>query len=272
MQDRDPSSYRLAAIDLDDTLLGPDKKISAANASAVHRLRERGVRITLASGRRHDNILRFHRQLDLDGPIVSCQGGFVKHAETEEIMYQHFVPSDVAAAVVADAATEKMSVVYYRPDGVYVRARNADTDIYERNTGEKVIEHGNLEQLAGDAPLKIIWVSSPEHVAERFPAMTGRYLGRSDVVITNPEYMEFVPHGVNKAVGVAVVASHYGIQPSHVMAFGDGNNDVALLEWAGLSVAMSHGRESAKAAADLISPDGDPATSFARAVAEILPR
>ncbi len=104
--------YRLAAIDLDDTLLGPDKQISAANVTAVCQLQERGVRVILASGRGHENMLRFHRHLGLSGPIVSCQGALVKDAETEEILHKHFVSSDLAMELVAEAKVSNLAVIY----------------------------------------------------------------------------------------------------------------------------------------------------------------
>ena len=66
--------YRLAAVDIDDTLVGPDKRVGAANRAAVQQLRGCGCRVVLASGRRHANMLPFHRELGLDDYVVSCQG------------------------------------------------------------------------------------------------------------------------------------------------------------------------------------------------------
>ena len=69
---------------------------------------------------------------------------------------------------------------------------------------------------------------------------------------------------------MAAVASRYGIMPEQVMAFGDGNNDVSMLAWAGLGIAMDNGRPAAKAAAKRVSPPGKPETALARAVASIV--
>ena len=98
------SFFRLAAVDLDDTLLGPDKEISRANLEAVHALRARGVCVALASGRRHANMLRFHRQLGLgpDDVIVSCNGALVQTAETGRVLHERRVPYDLAREILAD--------------------------------------------------------------------------------------------------------------------------------------------------------------------------
>lgn len=262
--------YRLAAVDLDDTLLGPDKQISPANAAAIHELRRRGARVVLASGRRHENMLRFHRQLDLVGPLISCNGALVKDAETGEVLHEHSVPTELAAAVVADGNRLGITQNYYRGDGVYVRERTRWTDLYQSRTGSDIIVFGDLERLAGDMPQKIIWVDAAARVGTLFPEMETRYAGRLYVTVTDPEYLEFMALGVNKAVGLAAVARHYGIAPEEILAFGDGNNDVPMLEWAGLSVAMSEGRESAQVAADLVSSPGNPETSLARAITAVL--
>src|SRR5690349_14804347 len=91
--------YRLAAVDLDDTLLGPDKQISAANLAALRALQARGVRIVLASGRRYENMLPFHQQLDLETPIVACQGAFVKDVRTGTVLHQHGLPAELAQEI-----------------------------------------------------------------------------------------------------------------------------------------------------------------------------
>lgn len=262
--------FRLAAIDLDDTLLGPDKQISAANAAAVSTLRDREVRVILASGRRHENMLRFHQQLGLQGPIVSAQGALVKDAETSEILHQYPVPADLAAEVVVEGIARSMTLIYYHSDGVYVSEKNKWTELYQSRTGDAPTVYGNLTILASETPHKIIWCDAPSRIAALLPQMQARYEKRLYVVTTDPEFLEFIAVGVNKAVGVATVAKRYGIDSAQVLAFGDGNNDVAMLKWAGLGVAMSDARPSAKAAAALISPPGNPETSFARAVAAVI--
>ena len=273
-----PFPYRLAAVDLDDTLLGPDKAISRANAEAVRLLRERGVHIVLASGRRHENMLRFHRQLDLgpDDPIVSCNGALVKTAETGYVWHERRVPADLARDIIADGNRQGVTQNYYHPDGnVYVRERTPWTDLYQSRTLSDIVVRGDLGSLLHEdgggagfpaTPLKIIWIDDGARVAALFPEMEARYEGRLYVTVTDAEYLEFMAPGVNKAEGLAVACAALGISPHEVVAFGDGNNDVPMLRWAGLGVAMSEARASAKEAADRVAPPGDPETSFARAV------
>jgi hypothetical protein len=152
----DPFPYRLAAVDLDDTLLGPDKTISPANQEAVQSLQARGVRVVLASGRRHSNILRFHEQLGLgsDDPIVSCNGALVQTARTGRVLLRHPLPAPFAREVLAEGARRKMTQNYYHPDGnIYIRERTPWVALYEERTGSRdLIVWGDLSSLlVGDA-------------------------------------------------------------------------------------------------------------------------
>jgi hydroxymethylpyrimidine pyrophosphatase-like HAD family hydrolase len=96
--------------------------------------------------------------------------------------------------------------------------------------------------------------------------MQEEYRGRLYIVSTEHEMLEFFNPSVNKALAVQVLAKRLGIPREQVLAFGDGNNDVPLLAWAGMSVAMAHGREAARRAGKMISPPGDPATAVARSL------
>lgn len=263
--------YRLAAIDLDDTLLGPDKLISPENAAAVRALRDAGLHVTLASGRRHENMLRFHQRLALQGPIVSCNGAQVRDAETDEVFAETLVPQLLAAEVVELGEQFGMTQNYYHTDGgLYVRDRSGWTDLYQSRTGSDVTPVGNLKQFDGSHMLKVLWIGEPERIAELYAQIAPRYTDRLYVTITDPEYLEFMAPGVSKAAGLKVVAERLSIPSAEVVAFGDGNNDVPMLTWAGLGVAMDHGRPAAHAAAGLISAPGDPETGLARAVSALL--
>lgn len=266
-------SYRLAAIDIDDTLVGPDKLISEPNRRAVALLRQFGVRVLLASGRSHDNMLQFHRLLGLDDYMVSVQGALVKHAETDEVLYERPISEAITRRLISEGAELGVTVLCFGHQGVYAQGQDHWTHAYQHDSNAGAVQIVDLVAgLPERTALKLIWAADPERIDALASEAATRYEGLLEMCITNPYYLEFNHPEATKAAGVGAVASRYGVMPEQVMAFGDGNNDVALLQWAGLAVAMSHGRESAKAVASFISPVGDPAASFARAVAEILRR
>ncbi len=266
-----PFPYRLAATDLDDTLLGPDKHISEANLRAVRALNERGARVILASGRRHQNSVRMQRELGIDGPIIACQGALIRDGAGDEVIEVHTLAPDLAAELVSEGRRRGFCVIYYHLDHLYVAARhNRWTDLYEWRLGETAEVLPDLQSLRGEEALKIVWYGEPAKLKALRPRLEEDYRERIHVISTEAENLEFVIPGINKASALATVAARLGIAQVETMAFGDGENDVQMLVWAHLGVAVDHAVPAAKAAANLISPPGDPATSFARAVRVIL--
>ncbi|HEY0792272.1 MAG TPA: Cof-type HAD-IIB family hydrolase [Chthoniobacterales bacterium] len=263
--------YRLAATDLDGTLLGPDKEVSPQNAEAVRRLQAAGIRVILASGRRHQNSIRFQRQLGLHGPIIACQGGLIRDGETGSVLEAHFMEKALAAAIVEAGQRLGVQVIYYQLDHLYVGPeRDQYLDLYERRVGEVPEAVPELRELHGHKALKVVWYGAPEVLKAERPGLTERFQGQVDVLSTEKENLEFMPPGVSKGSALAKVAKAFGLTAEEVITFGDGENDVSMLEWAGLGVAMYHGNDAAKAAAKLVSPQGPPESDFARAVSAVL--
>jgi Cof subfamily protein (haloacid dehalogenase superfamily) len=262
--------FRLAAIDLDGTLLGPDKTVGPENLAAVRRLRDNGVTVIIASGRRHQNSVRFQRQLQLSGPIIACQGGLIRDGESGNVIEAHFLPQSVTCQIIDEAERRAIQVIYYHLDHLYVAERNNKwVHLYEMRVGEKAEILPNLEQLDGRRALKIVWYGDPAVLAQIRPEMSAHYGRKVDILSTERENLEFMPRGISKATALAKVAAEFGIPADQVLAFGDGENDVQMLTWAGVGIAMNHGTQAAIAAAKRVSPNGPPETSFARAVAAL---
>jgi Cof subfamily protein (haloacid dehalogenase superfamily) len=249
--------YALAAIDLDDTLLGPDHKISARNALAVRALASRGVTCVIASGRMHEATIRFADELGLDSPIISYNGSLVKHPRTAEVWRHIRVPAGPAALVVEYCADYGHHLNYYLDDHLYVAARTEWADFYLRQTGSPMEVIGDLRELAGSEPTKMILIDSPD-VTDRLLGHFQRQFGESLYITkTNSEYLEFMNPAASKGAALELVANRLGIAREATIAFGDGNNDLPMIEWAGLGVAMGTAKPHVRAAADEIAPPYD---------------
>jgi Cof subfamily protein (haloacid dehalogenase superfamily) len=261
--------FRLAVFDMDDTLLGPDKKISAENRAALDRLRAGGVEVVIASGRHESTLAGFEQSLGFLGWIISAGGAVVTNSATGEIIHQITVPRDLASEVFHRGRDSGIGIIGYRQNGIFCDRRTEWTDLYLRRTGQAPI--ADIPALLTDGLQKLIWITAPETIAELTPRMEEEYRNRLYVVNTEREMIEFLNLNANKALAVEVLAGRLNIPREQIIAFGDGNNDVPLLEWAGMSIAMAHGRETARRAAKKISPPGDPATAVARSLSTFYP-
>lgn len=261
--------FQIAASDLDGTLLGPDHTIASENLAAVCRLRAAGCDFIIASGRRHQNSLRFYRQLLLRGPIISCAGALVKDPGTGETLREITLPPELANSLVVDGQSRRFTVIYYHRDHLFIEWRNRWTELYESRVGERAELCSDLRSLSGEAALKIVWYGEPAALEAQRRELQDAYRGRLTLVSTNREDIEFLAVGADKASALATVCAQLGVNRQNTLAFGDGENDVPMLTWAALGVAMDRGVDRAKSAAQIISPPGPPESSFARGVAAV---
>lgn len=265
--------FAVAAVDIDDTLVGPDGVVSSANAAALARLVAAGTRVVLASGRSHANMLPFHRMLGLPpGPIISSQGAVVQESDTGAVRFAYAMARDDVAAVTRHGRERGFAVQHYRPGGIHTETRTRWTAYDQTRNAEPHVEVRDLLAageggMVPDDVMKMIWLGDPDAIMHAVSEAQARHEARLAVLRTDPPYLEFTAANVNKATALAAVAESLGASRAETVAFGDGNNDAAMLAWAGLGVAMPHAAPAARAAADRVGPDGDPETALARAVA-----
>lgn len=263
--------YRLAAIDIDDTLVGPDKQVSAENRAAIERLQQAGCRVVLASGREHHSMAVYQERLGLDDFVVSSQGALVVHPASGHQLWRRPVPAALAQRLLKRGRTEGFDVLLATDDG-FVAAPTSPWVVHDfgGRDGTLRITAGDLDAVVLGSPLKVLWYGDTPSVHAFSRVMTDELGATAEVVITTPHLLEFNAPDATKATGLAAVARHYGIAQSEVVAFGDSHNDVPMLTWAGLGVAMPHALPEAHAAADLIAPDADPESALAVAIDRIL--
>ncbi|MGC8669396.1 MAG: Cof-type HAD-IIB family hydrolase [Chthonomonadales bacterium] len=249
--------YRLAAIDLDGTLLGPDHRISPRNACAVRALMEAGVTCVIASGRMHQATVRFAEELGITGPIISYNGAMVRDVRTREVWHHLRVPAAPAAEVIRFCAEHGYHLNYYLNDHLYVAERGPWAEFYVRQTGSPMEVIGDLLPLQGTEPTKMILIDAPPTIERLLGLFRQRFGDTLYITRTNPEYLEFMNPRSDKGTALALVASRLGVVREETMAFGDGENDIPMIRWAGLGVAMADAGASVRAAADAVAPAHD---------------
>lgn len=263
-----PKQYKLAAIDLDGTLLGPDHAISEANALAVRRLQAAGAQVVLASGRHYNSMHKYVESLPGVQWVVSCQGGEVSDAGRTTILSRQFLLPPEAAKIIDAGRARGFSTVAYTVEGVFTDSTSDyEMDFYTGLVGLRPALLARNELLARDI-FKVIWMGEPADLSGAAPADVA--LPRIQAVRTNARFLEFMPAAVSKGSALATLASRLGIQPAAAVAFGDGENDIPMFKWAGTSVAMPHGWPLALARAKRVAPDGPAETALARGVDLIL--
>jgi len=257
--------FKLAAIDIDGTLLGPDGAISEANGKAVKRLQQAGLQVVLASGRHYQSMLRYAGFFPGVQWLVSSQGGELCDLRRRVVLTSGFLPRARLHEIVQLGSSLGFSPIAFGVAGVFTTAaRNPDLDFYTNLDGHPPIEC-KLEEILRHEIFKVIWVGNPKDVELNLLQCPVDQAGLQ-VLRTDARFLEFMPISVTKAAGLKTLAGRLGIQASETMAFGDGDNDVSMFKWAGLSVAMPHGWPAAIYSASYTAAPGPAATALARGI------
>jgi len=251
-------TYKLAAIDLDGTLLNSSHSISDGNAAAVREAAQNGAQIVLASGRQWRTINQFAAQLFLpqDAPIIACNGAMIRTHGGETWFHQP-LPADAAARIVAYCAAHGYHLNYYLDDVLYVRGHTQWVDIYRKRTGTVAEITGDLGKFDGRQPTKIILVDTLETTNRLLAYFQAEFGDTLYITKTEEEYLEFMDPNVSKGRALAEVARRLDLAASECAAFGDSYNDAPMLQWAGLGVAMGNARPELKAMAGLVASPAD---------------
>jgi Cof subfamily protein (haloacid dehalogenase superfamily) len=249
--------YTIISLDLDYTLLDAHHQISPRNRAAVCACAAQGAKVVLTSGRMYQCTLPYAQQLALSTPIISYNGAYIKDPGTGEMLAHQTLDLATAHELIARSRHEGWQLNYYLDDALFTAAATPWAQLYAERTGAPLHVVGDLRTIADRPPTKLLIVDEPARIAARAQELTPQYAGRAYMTISNAEYLEFMPPSADKGRALALIAEFFGVPREEVIAFGDANNDIPVLAWAGLGVAMANAKPEAKAVADRIAPAYD---------------
>lgn len=248
---------KLIALDLDDTLLDHSNQISPRTREVIRQAADQGVAVTVATGRMYSSALQFAQQLALNIPLITYNGALVKNALSGEVLVHKPLAEDTARQVLALFKERGWYVQVYLDDTLYVAERNEKALYYEQLTGIRSVPVGDRLYTMGGTPTKLLALSEPGEIKiinETVAAVFGDTLYTA---VSKPNYLEMANPSVNKGKALAFLAGRLGITRQQVMAVGDSVNDLDMLEYAGLGVAMGNASERIKAVADAVTESND---------------
>jgi Cof subfamily protein (haloacid dehalogenase superfamily) len=247
-------NVKLIVCDLDGTLVGEDLALSPRTCEAVRRTRARGIMVTLATGRAYPSVAGFARQLGVVAPLICYQGAQIRTVEGG-LLYEATLPRQFLPEVIAYCHSGGWELAVYAGDEIYQTTRLYDDGYYDRWFSLPLhVVDDLLAALAGD-PIKCIAIGPDRAAADRIERGLRALAGdRFQVMRSHAWFVEGLGAGVSKGEAAARLAAQLGIGREQVMAIGDNGNDAALVEWAGLGVAMGNASPDVRAVADVVAP------------------
>jgi Cof subfamily protein (haloacid dehalogenase superfamily) len=249
-----PLPYRAVALDLDGTLLDAQGRLPDASARILRLLSGRGVRIVLASGRMTARIIPFAEALDFPLSLIAFNGaeilergpgswvtvssrplGLAARDSVLELSRAHGVFLNVYAAG---------NLYGYHPAGDFAYCRH-----YESHTGARYAgKFSDSAYLPGEGIAKLLAIETPANRDRFYAAWSQSLSGRCEVTKSNPEYLEFLGSGVSKGSALEIWLARHSLAGTDLVAFGDAENDLEMLDLAGMGIAMANATPGLRAA------------------------
>lgn len=248
--------YELIAVDMDGTLLNHQKEISEVNQKAIAKARTMGKKVVIATGRPLVGIRRYLEQLNMvtdEDYVIAFNGALVQTAETGRVVamktltwqdYQDLYEVSLKLGVHIHALTERH---------VTTPVANPYTDV-EADINLIETEILPVKDVPKDYTIvKVMFVDESEKLDAAFEELPLWVLEKYTIVRSAEIFLEFLDNSVNKGTGVAAVANELGLKSDQVICVGDAGNDLDMIKYAGLGVAMENAFEYVKESADYIT-------------------
>ncbi len=252
-------AFELGAFDLDGTVLRRDLEISGRTLAAMNELRDKGVRLVVATGRRFEGAREHAGRLGFgDEDPVICYGGSMVRRMGGETLLHRTISRDLAAEVLEWAAERDLHA------RVFVVGRiitSPDTPAALRHLrryeepGLCVVEDpAAWLREGGEEPTKLVLVDHPDEVQGWLEEAREAFRGRLFVTRSLPHYVEVGGLEGTKSKALEFLCDHWGIDPSRAIAFGDADNDIDMLRFVGHGVAVGGMTDEVREAADAVAP------------------
>lgn len=254
--------YKLLVLDVDGTLLNDAKEITKRTLSALLKIQQMGVRVVLASGRPSYGLMKVAKNLELGnygGFILSYNGCQIINAQNGEILFERRINPEMLPYLEKKARKNGFALFTYHDNLILTNNSDDEHVLDEAELNDLVvIEEEEFSTAIDFAPCKCMLVSDDEAALVALEEHWKKRLsGVLDVFRSEPFFLEVVPCSVDKANTLGALLEHLGVKREEVMAIGDGTCDVAMLQLAGMGVAMGQAPDSVKACADYITASNE---------------
>ena len=230
--------YRLVALDIDGTIRSPDYPLSDRTRKTLSKVTEAGAYVTLATGRMFRSAVETTKDLDLRTPIASFQGAHIADPATGEVLWHRTLEPSMAREALDAVAPWGLDVMAYHSDQVYISEMTPGLEAYGERNRVIVNTVGDLSALA-DRGLTRLVVAGGEDEIERLEAhLKARFDSSLYVTRSLPRFCEILHPEGGKDKALAWLCDYLGVTREETIAFGNGYNDVQMLQWVALGVAV----------------------------------
>lgn len=249
--------YKLIAIDMDGTLLTPNLEISKKTIETAREVIERNVIITLSTGRMYLAALPFANTLQLDVPLITCNGALIKCAKTGKEYYKKTISSTYCKEIIEYCHNNQLSLSIYKNDEILIE-ETTNLHIHKHMDMANPQISEDISKVLDDSIIKILISSKDEfdldyHTRKLYEI----YKDKLNFYFSLPHFIEIVNKDSNKKNALEFLADKFNVKKEEIISIGDNFNDMDMIQYAGLGVAMGNSPHYLKEAADFVTHSND---------------
>lgn len=251
-------TYRLLVMDLDGTVMTHQLTISPAVVDAIAAARSRGVITTIATGRVFNSATQFLPTIGVTGPVITFQGASIREPEDGTIIHEAGLSEQQAVRALDHLTNRGIFTIAFHGNETYVDRWSDELDLYlsfHPGGEEDVRIVPDLQEFVRQtAPIKLLFATDPAALDVAVADLADALNTGASVLRSHQFFGEVTAPGVHKGTAIQRLAAHLEIPREQVMAIGDEANDLPMIEWAGLGVAMASAPETVRSIADDVVP------------------
>ena len=247
----------LIVSDLDDTLLDPSGDLPPRTRKALRAAMDAGAYVTFASGRMLESTAPFAETLGVNAPLIVYNGALVYDLSAGRAVSRASIPAETARGICRMAEKRGLYAQAYPGDGYYCREKCEYTYKYEKSIRipARLTPNGQpLSEWIDSDQLKLLLIGAPGEESAHLEALRGAFPGGVGFFTSRPGYIEVVPDRASKAEALKALAALLGVSKKGIAAFGDGENDIAMLEYAQEGYAVANAPEAVRGRAAGVVP------------------
>ena len=247
--------YRLLAIDLDGTLLAPrpQKIITSRARRAIQQATEAGIRVVIATGQSLVVLQHICGDLPITGPQIIENGAVIADIKTGQLYHEQLLPPAFVLPVLETLQQAGFHRAYHTLSRVYADIDSPRVRQWYDPPVPPVIEIESVASLYPEPCIKLVGIGPEDMLRAKRQELMDRFDGQLYITQSAFDLLEFLHPAVSKVNGLKTIAQDLGIKPEEVVAIGDGHNDIGMLQFAGLGVAMGNAHEEVKREADYVT-------------------
>ncbi len=246
-------AYRLIAVDVDGTLLDDRDSITSGTGEALNKAVKNGTVLTICTGRPVQSARPLVEELGIDAPFITYNGAMVVKGLSGDIMYERCLEHDDAGMIYNLGQEYGTTVVVWSKNRLYANRLDDRAYRYGRQARTQPELMKDTEEVFGKGASKVLWYDTVERITQFQQQVGSRLDSNVNYHTSKPFYLEFVHSEASKAIALEHLGAHYGISREEMIAVGDGHNDISMIKYAGLGVAMANAPDEVKNVADYVT-------------------